>query len=81
MQYYGGILRISEWAHIVNVSILGGEGIVDTLTQTINALDFQHRDNRAFLMLAEMTSKGSFASGAYTEKYIELARANPKAIV
>ena len=31
MQYHGGVLRISEWAHIVNVSILGGSGVLEAL--------------------------------------------------
>ena len=54
---------------------------MDALTNPLHEPDFPHRDKRAFLLLSEMTSKGSFATGAYTEKCIELARANPKAVV
>ncbi|KAL0262802.1 orotidine 5'-phosphate decarboxylase [Diplodia seriata] len=80
-QYHGGALCLSEWADIVNLSILGGDGIVETLTQTVNAPDFPYPDQRAFLILAEMTSKGSLATGSYTEKCIELARGNPDAMI
>ncbi|KAI9749008.1 MAG: orotidine 5'-phosphate decarboxylase [Candelina submexicana] len=34
MQYHGGALRISEWAHIVNASVLAGDGIVEALIAT-----------------------------------------------
>lgn len=86
-QYHGGALRISEWAHIVNASILAGDGIVDALAQTASAADFpfgssndgnndhQPEDSqRALLILAEMTSKGSLATGEYTRRSVEMAR-------
>lgn len=80
-QYHGGTLRISEWAHIVNLSVLGGDGIVDALAKTIAAPDFPFRDERAFLILSEMTSKGSLATGAYTQKCIASARSSPDAMI
>ncbi|KAI1264078.1 Orotidine 5'-phosphate decarboxylase [Xylariaceae sp. FL1019] len=67
-QYHGGSLRILEWAHIVNLSVLGGHGIVEAQTQTIKDPDFAYSDKRGFSILAEMTSKGSLAVGSYTEK-------------
>ncbi|KAI0159572.1 Orotidine 5'-phosphate decarboxylase [Xylariaceae sp. FL1272] len=86
-QYHGGALRISEWAHdlsglqIVNLSVLPGDGIVDALNQTIEDSGFPNRDERGFLILAEMTSKGSLATGPYTQKSIELARKSPRSII
>ena len=80
-QYHGGALRISEFAHIVNLSILGGEGIVEALSQVISASDFPYRDERAFILLADMTSKGSLATGIYTSKCVELARVHNKAVI
>lgn len=80
-QYHGGSLRISEWAHIVNLSVLSGEGIVEALTQTIEDPSFAYRDERGFLILAEMTSKGSLATGSYTEKCIEMARNSPRSMI
>ncbi|KAI8298663.1 Orotidine 5'-phosphate decarboxylase [Colletotrichum sp. SAR11_240] len=70
-QYHGGALRISEWADIVNLSILGGEGIVDALDQTIRHPSFPFQGQRALLLLAEMTSQGSLAGGEYTERSAE----------
>ena len=81
MQYHGGALRISEFAHIVNLSILGGEGIVEALSQVVSASDFPYRDERAFILLADMTSKGSLATGIYISKCVELARVHNKAVI
>ncbi|KAI0113926.1 Orotidine 5'-phosphate decarboxylase [Nemania sp. FL0031] len=80
-QYHGGSLRISEWAHIVNLIILGGGGIVDALTQTIEDPTFPHSHDRGFLILAEMTSEGSLATGSYTQKCIEMARKSPQSMI
>lgn len=82
-QYHGGALRISEWAHIVNLSILPGDGIVDALTETVTAPDFPYANDvgRAFLILAEMTSKGSLATGNYTKRCVELARTHSATMI
>ncbi|PGH23663.1 orotidine 5'-phosphate decarboxylase [Polytolypa hystricis UAMH7299] len=77
-QYHGGTLRISEWAHIVNCSVLAGPGIVDALSQTVEKDDFPYnRAERGLLILAEMTSKGSLATGEYTKASVEIARRHP----
>jgi orotidine-5'-phosphate decarboxylase len=73
-QYHGGAFQISEWAHVVNASILAGEGVVEALAETALAEGFPHRGNRALLVLAEMTTKGSLATGDYTKSSIEIAR-------
>ncbi|EQL35911.1 orotidine 5'-phosphate decarboxylase [Blastomyces dermatitidis ATCC 26199] len=76
-QYHGGSLRISEWAHIVNCAMLAGPGIVDALAQTASSPVFQRAyaaEGRALLILAEMTSKGSMATGPYTELSVQAAR-------
>ncbi|KPM42117.1 Orotidine 5'-phosphate decarboxylase [Neonectria ditissima] len=73
-QYHGGALRISEWADIVNLSILGGEGVVQALAQTISSDSFPYHHQRALLILAEMTTSGSIATGRYTELCVEVAR-------
>ncbi|CAI6087844.1 unnamed protein product [Clonostachys chloroleuca] len=72
-QYHGGALRISEWADIVNVSPLGGGGVVEALEQIIFNETFPYRDGRAVLLLAEMTTAGSLATGQYTEQCIDIA--------
>lgn len=80
-QYHGGILRISEWAHLVNASILAGDGIVEALTQTWLSNDFPNKDERGLVMLAEMTTKGTLATGAYTKASIESARKHKEFVV
>ncbi|KAL4879052.1 Orotidine 5'-phosphate decarboxylase domain-containing protein [Aspergillus karnatakaensis] len=73
-QYHGGALKISEWAHIINCAILPGEGIVEALAKTTEFPDFPAPQERGLLILAEMTSKGSLATGSYTERSVEYAR-------
>ncbi|KAK6507473.1 orotidine 5'-phosphate decarboxylase [Arthrobotrys musiformis] len=73
-QYHGGALQISSWADIVNCTMLPGEGIVQALTQTAEREDFPYKDQRALLILATMTSKGSLATGEYTKVSVECAR-------
>jgi len=80
-QYHGGALRISEWAHFVNASILAGEGIVRALTQTAHAENFPYAGERALLLLAEMTTAGSLATGGYTESSIKTAKRNKNFVV
>lgn len=80
-QYHGGALRISEFAHIVNLSILSGDGIVEALSQVIHSPDFPFPNERALILLAEMTSKGNLATGAYTSKCVELARVHTDSII
>lgn len=80
-QYHGGILRISEWAHLVNASILAGDGIVEALTQTWSSDDFRNKEERGLVMLAEMTTKGTLATGAYTKASIESARNHKEFVV
>ena len=70
-QYRGGALRIYDWAHIINASVLAGGGIIDALVQTIE--QGEERD-RGILILAEMTSKGSLAVGEYTRASVQIAK-------
>jgi orotidine-5'-phosphate decarboxylase len=77
-QYHGGALQISSWAHLVNCSILPGEGIVEALAKVAQEKDFVEQygrdEGRGLLILAEMTSKGSLATGEYTMRSVEYAR-------
>jgi orotidine-5'-phosphate decarboxylase len=80
-QYHGGVLRISEFAHVANIAILSGDDCVTALSQVIKAPDFPYGSDRAFLLLAEMTSRGSLAIGEYTRKCVEAARANADSVI
>lgn len=81
LQYHGGALRISEWADIVNCTLLPGPGVVQALAETAERPDFDFKGQRGLLILAEMTSKGSLATGRYTEASVDAARAYPEFVV
>lgn len=89
MQYAGGALRIAEWAHIVNCAMLAGDGIVDALAQTAATDAFKNAygdgseegSGRGLLILAEMTSKGSLATGEYTALSVRCARRYPEFVL
>lgn len=80
-QYHEGALRLSEWADIVNLSVLGGEGIIEALDQTITNPDFPYQGQRALLLLAEMTSKGSLATDKYTARCTSLVSKYPGSVI
>ncbi|KAJ2847471.1 orotidine 5'-phosphate decarboxylase [Coemansia erecta] len=70
LQYGGGMYRIADWAHITNCHVIPGEGIIQGLAE-VGA-----PKGRGLLLLAEMSTKGMLATGAYTDKNIEMAVRN-----
>jgi orotidine-5'-phosphate decarboxylase len=71
---YTGALRIVEFANFVNASVLGGEGVIHGLQEA--AEDLGLKDERALLLLAEMSTRGSLAVGSYTQECVDLALKN-----
>ena len=80
-QYHGGAKRNTESPHIVNAAILAGPGIIEALGQSIEKGDFGGPDERAILILAEMTSKGSLAVGEYTRVSVETAQRHSRVVM
>ncbi len=78
LQYSEGIYRIADWAHIVNVHLVPGPDIVDAIW-----LEAQKRNDgieRGVLVLAQMSSAGTFATGEYTKRCVEIANSKKEAI-
>lgn len=84
-QYAHGIYKIASWSHITNAHPIPGDGIVEGLKQV--GLEPQTQETvsseksqdylklpRGLLLLAEMSSAGSMATGDYTVKTLEMAR-------
>ena len=73
-QYANGIYRIASWAHITNAHTVPGSGIIDGLKK--GATERHQLSERALLLLAEMSSAGSLATGDYTKATMEMACQN-----
>ena len=78
IQYARGDRRIHDWAHIVNACILAGDGTVQAIDQVMQKSPSLHRGT---LILAEMTSKGSMATGDYTRESVQIARKYAKSVI
>ncbi len=69
LQYTQGIYKIAEWADIINAHIIPGVGIIEALR------------NSNLLLLAEMSSSGTLAKGAYARKALQLGEKYPETVM
>uniref|UniRef100_A0A8C9XT25 Uridine 5'-monophosphate synthase n=1 Tax=Sander lucioperca TaxID=283035 RepID=A0A8C9XT25_SANLU len=63
-QYEGGLYQISSWSHIVNAHGVPGPGVVKGLSAVGKPL------GRGCLLIAQMSSQGSLATGEYTKAVV-----------
>ncbi|XP_068602488.1 uridine 5'-monophosphate synthase [Brachionichthys hirsutus] len=66
-QYEGGLYQISSWSHIVNAHAVPGPGVVKGLSAVGKPL------GRGCLLIAQMSSQGSLATGEYTNAVLQMA--------
>jgi orotidine 5'-phosphate decarboxylase subfamily 1 len=74
-QYRDGIYHIASWADITNAHAVPGPGVIAGLKEI--GLPF----GRGLLLLAEMSTEGTLATGEYTKKTIEMAQANKDFVI
>lgn len=69
LQYAAGVYKIASWSHITNAHAVPGEGIIKGLKAVGSKLG-----QRGLIMLAEMSSAGTLATGEYARQTLEMAR-------
>jgi orotidine-5'-phosphate decarboxylase len=70
LQYSSGVHKIASWSHITNAHPVPGPSIITGLASV------GLPQGRGLLLLAEMSTKGSLATGSYTEDAVRMARTN-----
>ncbi|KAK9470994.1 Orotidine 5'-phosphate decarboxylase domain-containing protein [Dipodascopsis tothii] len=71
-QYTAGVYKIAQWSDLTNAHSVPGPGVIDGLRAGAATVDA----DRGLLLLAEMSSKGSLATGEYTAATLAMAQAN-----
>ncbi|POI35101.1 hypothetical protein CIB84_001147 [Bambusicola thoracicus] len=66
-----GVFKIASWSDVVNAHVVPGSGVVKGLKEV--GLPLQ----RGCLLIAEMSSQGSLATGEYTKAAVQMAEDNP----
>jgi uridine monophosphate synthetase len=72
-QYTGGVHKISEWADLVTVHGLLGEGILNTFSQVC-------REDQGIMLIAQLSNSGNLIDTTYTSTCVDLANKYPKLV-
>lgn len=78
LQYSSGVYRIAEWADITNAHGVVGPGIVSGLKAAAEEVT---KEPRGLLMLAELSCKGSLATGEYTKGTVDIAKSDKDFVI
>ncbi len=70
LQYEKGLYQIAAWADLINAHIVPGPGIIDGLKKIGRPL------GRGLILIAEMSSSGTFAKGAFSQQAIRLGESH-----
>lgn len=74
-QYSKGLYHIAEWADLVNAHVVPGDGVINGLKEVGAPL------GRACLLIGEMSSKGTLATGDYTKAAADMAKAHKDFVI
>ena len=74
-QYSKGLYHIAEWADLVNAHVVPGDGVINGLKEVGAPL------GRACLLIGEMSSAGTLATGEYTKAAVEMAKAHKDFVI
>ena len=74
-QYSKGLYHIAEWADLVNAHVVPGDSVINGLKEVGAPL------GRACLLIGEMSSAGTLATGEYTKAAAEMAKAHKDFVI
>ncbi len=75
-QYSGGVHKIADWAHLVTVHSVPGQGVLEGLFEVARP-KMERGQIRGAILIAQMSSKGNLATGEYTKKTVEMGKKFP----
>lgn len=72
LQYSKGIFGISNWADLVTVHTIAGQGIIQGLKSAL-----PHTGDRGAILIGEMSSQGNLITPSYVESTMKIAANDP----